>query len=63
MATRAEWQARLRAKMFSLDRRDLLSPAELIVTLLDTFTAGREATELAADPPAIREQIRVFLAG
>ncbi len=63
MATPGDWEPRRRGKMLSLYAADLLSPAELIGSLLDTFTAGQEAAESAADPPAVREQIRVFLAG
>ncbi|MFO0851888.1 MAG: hypothetical protein U0871_25480 [Gemmataceae bacterium] len=62
MATIAEWEARQRQKMLSLYARNLLSPVELIGGLLDSYTAGREADELAADPPAVRAEVRAFLA-
>ena len=41
MATPGDWEPRRREKMLSLYAADLLSPAELIGSLLGTFTAGQ----------------------
>jgi hypothetical protein len=49
--------------MLSFYAGGMLSPVELLGSLLDSFTAGREAAELAADPPVVQEQLRAFLDG
>jgi len=60
--THAEWKARRRAVLLALYTSGTLTPAEVIAPLLDSYTAGHEASEWAADEPAVRDAVRPFLA-
>lgn len=61
--TLAEWHARQRARLLAHYVAGLVTAIELIGPLLDSYTAGQEATELYTDAPAVQEKVREFLTG